>query len=134
MKTKDILKGKLCPYCNKKTKLINSSFIYAGRDFGNLWYCDNCHNYVGCHKGSSHALGRVANKELRKLKEKAHSIFDVLWKRKKRIEGISKTRARKEGYKWLSNQLKIPHRYCHIAMFNKRQCIEVILLCSKYVN
>ena len=59
-------------------------------------------------------LGRLANSALRKLKNKAHCVFDPLW--------LSGGMTRTEAYTWLAEQLGIPFRDCHIGMFDERLC------------
>lgn len=75
-----VLLGWSCPYCGNPTKLVEDTQIY-GRSYGTKCYvCEPCGAWVGCHKGTDKALGRVANKELRQLKHQAHEAFDPLWK------------------------------------------------------
>jgi hypothetical protein len=114
---KDIYKGKICPYCFKKSHFINSKEIY-GVSHGMVYACKPCKAHVGVHQGTKKAKGRLANKELRKAKIEAHKYFDSIWK-----EGEMK---RKEAYLWLSQMLNIPEEYTHIGMFNLKTCKEVI--------
>jgi hypothetical protein len=87
---------------------------------------------VGVHKGTDKPLGRMANKELRGWKGRAHAAFDPLWKRKLELyrhEGATKGWARGTGYKWLAGQLGIPAQECHIAMFDVEMCKRVVEVC-----
>ncbi len=118
-----IIRGEICPYCGNKSKLIESKEIY-GRDYGLLYICRPCDAYVGVHKGTTNAKGRLANAELRKLKIEAHKHFDTLWG-----EGKMK---RKSAYKWLSKQLNIPEEYTHIGMFSEKTLKEVIKHCEEW--
>lgn len=70
----------VCPYCGNKAELVDSAVVY-GRSYGIIWLCYPCDAYVGVHKNSPrHApLGRLANKELREWKMRAHEVFDQLW-------------------------------------------------------
>lgn len=122
---KDILKGKICPYCHIPTQYKNSVEIY-GVDYGMIYYCPKCKSYVGVHKGTKQAKGRLANAYLRKCKIEAHKYFDEIFKR-----GIMK---RTEAYKWLSEQLGLPPEYTHIGMFNPKTCKKVVELSKKYLN
>jgi len=126
-----IMSGKICPYCNAQTEFIDSSFVY-GKSYGNIYICKPCDAYVGVHKGTNTALGRLANASLRNAKKKAHEAFDPLWQRKMQ-KGFSKKIARSLAYKWLSETLKIVEEECHIGMFNEQQCEQVIALCSRYL-
>lgn len=120
-----ILKGKICPYCGKLTEYVDSAEIY-GKSYGMIYICRDCRAYVGVHDGSSKALGRLANEELRKLKNEAHYYFDKIWK----VDYMS----RREAYTWLSEQLKLPIKYTHIGMFSEKTCKDVIYLSKQFLN
>lgn len=115
-----VLLGWSCPYCGAPTKLVDDFQIY-GRSYGTKCYvCEPCGAWVGCHKNSDKALGRVANKELRELKHRAHEAFDPLWK-----EGhLPRTAA----YEVLSAAFNLPTEQTHIGMFNEDMCRKVIAL------
>jgi len=126
----DINKAEICPYCNKKPKLVDSAKIY-GKSYGMAYLCKPCDAYVNCHKGTSKPLGRLANKELRYWKRVAHEFFDPLWK--KAIEqGRTKQEARNSAYEWLSKYMDLPIKETHIGMFDIEQCKQVIKLCQPY--
>lgn len=118
----EILKGKICPYCKKPTEYIDSSYLY-GKSYGMIYICKPCDAYVGVHKGTDKALGRLANKDLRYWKKQAHYYFDQIWK--------SSLKSRRGAYKWLSVHLKIPGTYTHIGMFGVETCKKVVELCKK---
>ncbi|WP_088255607.1 zinc-finger-containing protein [Fimbriiglobus ruber] len=135
-----------CPYCGSGAKLVLGRAIYADR-WPNLsdkafWACERyptCDAYVGCHPGTETPLGRLANKELRGWKLKAHNSFDPLWKAKlakrQREQGPDpKIRARGTGYQWLAGQLGIPVEQCHIGLFDADTCRRVVTLCEPYAR
>lgn len=136
----------ICPYCGKPAEYVSSTEIYGGRDYGMAYLCRADKAYVGVHKGTDRPLGRLANKELRQWKQKAHAAFDPLWeaKFKKRHGGgegksgrpggphYKKAYARNSAYKWLANELEIPRPDCHIGMFDVEQCKRVVELCSRF--
>lgn len=122
---KEILKGKICPYCHIPTQYKNSIDVY-GIDYGMIYYCPKCQAYVGVHKGTDQAKGRLANAYLRKCKIEAHKYFDEIFKR-----GIMK---RTEAYKWLSEQLGLPTEYTHIGMFNQETCSKVVEVSKKLLQ
>lgn len=97
----------------------------VGVDYGMIYYCPQCGAYVGVHKGTDRAKGRLANAELRRCKIEAHRYFDELYKR-----GLMK---RREAYKWLSDQLGLPPEYTHIGMFNPETCAKVVDVSKKYL-
>ena len=128
---KEINQGKICPYCNKHTEFVDSSVIY-GKSYGMIYLCRDCDAYVGCHKGTNIALGSLANSELRMLRNQAHALFDPMWKAKMKRDRCSKTEARKSGYKWLAQQMRIDRKITHIGMFDEEQCKLVIEICLPY--
>lgn len=72
-----------CPYCGAGVSLQSSTIVYGGRDFGMIYVCDQhptCDAYVGVHRDTDRAKGRLANAELRCWKIRAHEAFDALWK------------------------------------------------------
>jgi len=85
-----------------------------------FWNCDPCKAYVGCHPGTTNPLGRLANSELRKAKQKAHAAFDPIWK--------SGKLKRKAAYKWLADKIGIAEQNCHIGMMDVYQCLAVVEL------
>lgn len=75
-----------CPYCAGLVEFRESSAsVYHGRDYGPIYVCKAhpaCDAYVGVHKGTKRAKGRLANPELRRAKVAAHEAFDPIWKAK----------------------------------------------------
>lgn len=120
-----IMAGKICPYCGLESKLIDSQDLY-GTDYGMMWMCKPCDAYVGCHKYTEVALGRLANKGLREFKKKAHECFDKIWR--------SKIMKRTEAYMWLSEQIGTPPEYTHMGMFGEDTCKLVIAICNKVLE
>lgn len=131
----------ICPYCDKRSRLVVGSVIYPHRPdlFGKkFWHCAACDAYVGCHDKDCHVrlsdgskkisdgtlpLGRLANAELRKAKQRAHAAFDPLWR--------SKQMTRRAAYAWLSHQLGISFENCHIGMFDIDGCRAVCVAVSR---
>lgn len=116
-----------CEYCGNDAVLVTGKEIYPHRrDLYNLqfWSCLPCGAWVGCHKNSDAVpLGRLANAELRKAKSAAHAAFDPIWK-----DG---NKRRSDAYYWLSKQLNVPFKECHIGMFNIATCAEVVRVCAE---
>lgn len=131
-KRQDIISGQWCPYCDQPTVLIDSAEIYNGRSYGWAWTCRTCFAYVGCHKGTTNALGRVADQRLRSIKRSTHAIFDPLWKKLMKISNYSKVEARTAMYMWLSLYTRIPLEECHIGMFDEEQCQETLHIINKF--
>ena len=108
-----------CPYCSRLAVFVDSKEIY-GTSYGMVYLCRPCDAYVGVHKGTDRPLGRLANKELREWKKKAHSFFDPIWK-EGRFKGM-----RDKAYKWLSEQMGLPKEETHIGMFDIALCKRVV--------
>lgn len=126
-----------CPYCHADAVLVGGSAIYPHRPdlfHKYFWACWPCDAYVGCHprghhgrEDGTHPLGRLANTDLRKAKQRAHEAFDPLWK-----GGNGMTR--REAYKWLAARLGISFNNCHIGMFDEATCLAVELICKEHRN
>ncbi|MFA8451791.1 MAG: zinc-finger-containing protein [Bacteroidales bacterium] len=108
-----IYSAEKCPYCGKSTELGNDKH-------GAFYRCKPCNAYVGTHRDTTNALGRLANAGLREAKMAAHDAFDKLWK-----EGDMD---RKTAYKYLSGRLSIPVQYTHIGYFSVATCKQVVLI------
>lgn len=122
---KQIFHGEICPYCEAKPEYVDSSVIY-GQSYGMIYLCRQCRAYVGVHKGTDQALGRLANKELREQKKKAHAAFDPLWQ--------DRHMKRKDAYDWLSQKLGTPREYTHIGMFSVETCKKVVELANNLLR
>lgn len=108
-----------CPYCGQQAEYVDSAVIY-GRSYGMVYLCRQCDAYVGVHKGTDQPLGRLANRELRRWRNRAHAMFDPLWQ-KGRFR-----RRRNDAYAWLAEKMGLPKEETHIAMFDIPQCKQVI--------
>lgn len=120
-----IMKGKVCPYCKRRSVFVDSSEVY-GTSYGMIYLCRPCKAWVGVHKGTNKSLGRLANSNLREYKKEAHKYFDQIWK--------SGKMTRHGAYKWLSNELHIKKEFTHIGMFNEETCQKVINLSKRIIN
>lgn len=125
-------KGLQCPYCGGDTELIDSSIMYGGRSYGWMYRCEGCFAYVGCHKGTTEALGRLAGTTLRELKMETHKHFDAIWERVWKESNYNKLEARTGCYMWLARYMRIPMEDAHIGMMDEEQCREAIHLCIKF--
>lgn len=118
---KFVFTGRICPYCCCASKMVDSASIYKGVSYGMIHLCPECGAYVGCHKNTYVGFGRLANKELRIAKRKAHHYFDQLWS--------PRVYKRPLLYKWLSERLNLPKEFTHIGMADVNKCEEIIELC-----
>lgn len=122
----------ICPYCGQLSKFLPSSEGIYSKDYGPVYACMPCRAWVGCHHGTRTALGRLANKELRIAKMRAHAAFDPLWKKRTDNKHLKKHKSRAKAYSWLSETLGIPSEHCHIGMFDVEVCKRVIEVCNAY--
>ena len=122
----------ICRYCGGIIKLVPAKAVYGestgrlGMTGEYLYQCQNCNARVGCHKGTTRALGNVANEVLRLKRMETHRVFDVLWKRRH----MTRTGA----YRWLAAELHLSEGRAHIGGFEMDQCQQVIDLCEKEWN
>lgn len=121
----EILNGAVCPYCGRPSELIDSAEIYNGVSYGMAYICRPCDAYVGCHKGTIKAFGRLADAELRHYKHLAHGIFDMIWK--------NHFMDRHNAYTWLSKQLGSERELTHMGMFDVEECKKVIEISKNYL-
>lgn len=135
------MRAPTCPYCNLPSVLTDSSVIY-GRSYGPIYLCGPCKAYVGCHKGTTEPLGRLADAELREWKKRAHSAFDPIWQGAVALaiaanggpkRGL-KHKARSGAYARLAAALSIPFADCHIGMFDVDKCKAVVQVCSAWTE
>lgn len=111
----------LCPYCNAVAERTTGARIHPKRtDLAEkvFYMCRPCRAWVGCHPNTTRPLGRLANHELRRAKQAAHTSLDFLWN--------TGTMSRKEAYQWLAGAMNIPSKGCHIGMFDVAQCEKVV--------
>lgn len=113
----------LCSYCDKPAKLIDSEQLYGVSYNMKMWICRPCNAWVGCHRGTTRPLGRLANRTLRHWKIRAHKAFDKKWKGKQR-------RSRKKAYTWLAKRMNLNESQCHIGKFDVAQCVQVVEICK----
>lgn len=115
------MKKPICPYCGKDSELVRGREVYPHLPVlaDKLYYkCFPCQAWVGTHKGTMKPLGNLAKAQLRKLKMRAHEVFDVLWR--------SRMMSRTEAYALMAEELKIKVEDAHIGLFSEEQCREVI--------
>lgn len=108
-----------CPYCGEKAEYVDTIEIY-GKSYGMAYLCRPCDAYVGVHDGTDTPLGRLANRELRRWRNRAHAAFDPLWQK-----GPYRRR-RNDAYAWLARKMGLTKEETHIAMFDVEQCKQVI--------
>lgn len=132
---KGLFKGEICPYCQCTTELVPGELIYPHRAHEHprpaflekkYYLCRmNSDHYVGTYDDNITSLGRIADAELRNLKQQGHRAFDPLWKDKTHFN------SQKAAYKWLSEKMNLPIEITHFGMFTNEQCADAIEYCHK---
>lgn len=90
-----------------------------------FWRCNACGRYVGCHPGTTQALGYPADAETRKARSAAHVAFDVLWKHH--------LMTRAGAYKWLRERMGVNHDV-HIGQLNETDALRVAQIARDFVG
>lgn len=114
----------ICQYCSKPAKRIKGKELFPQRpNLYQKWFfiCYPCDAWAGAN--CVHYEPVLANAELRFWRNAAHYIFDQIWKDREMTRG--------KAYKWLAKQMGIHKDKCHMGLFNKEQCKEVIRLCKE---
>ncbi len=128
---KDILTGKICPYCKCGTIRVTDREIYGPHSNFNKSFIqciENKDHYVGTFRNGQ-SLGRLANADLRKLKRQGHEVFDKLW------QGNNATfKTRDKAYIWLSKKMKLSKELTHFAMFNEEQCLQSFMIVNRFMK
>lgn len=91
------------------------------------WVCRPCDAWVACHPFSDEPMGRLANKELRRLRHEAHRVFDLVWQDRHK-------RSRYNAYSWLSLHLGKPRHLVHIGYFDEEDCRKTIEICTNFLK
>jgi hypothetical protein len=132
--------GLLCLYCKLPAKFMQSSaHIYNGRDYGAVWVCSGtCDAYVGAHPDGS-PKGRLADKQLRLIKQRVHALFDPLWLDHglaypdvPRCNGHMRKIMRNRAYAWLAERMDIEPEKCHVGMFDTAECLAAIAIINEH--
>lgn len=114
-----------CYYCGRSIR----PSTHRGRP---VWECASCLARVGANPDGT-PKGTPADPIDRTLRQKAHEVFDCLWRAKMVKEQITQREARSAGYNWLAGQLNIEPELCHIAMMHGDTLRRVIAVCRPYV-
>ncbi len=120
------MSGPVCDYCGNPSELVRGKVMYPHIHKLHgipMWACMPCRAWCGCHPGTEIPLGRLANSGLRKAKMAAHAAFDSKWKGKG-------SKVRRESYYWLSKELGIDFKDCHIGMMDEAMCARVVEVCQ----
>lgn len=119
-----------CQHCSEPPVYLSSSArFYGGRDFGPVWYCEQCSARVSCHRGTRDPLGTCADVETRHARKAAHAAFDPLWK-----DGVERGFSNRiDAYAWLAEAMDLPPIAAHMGLFGEYQAWAVVMLCRDRV-
>lgn len=118
----------ICNHCGSRVILCTNDVVY-GRQYGWPWiyYCPDCHAYVGCHRGTKRALGTLANDLERRKRCRLHELFDSLWKGKKNSHY-----KRSRAYYELSRRLNVHE--AHIGSMNGDMLNAAYVVINQMIN
>lgn len=124
--------------CGEPARLTTGREVYpnnSGLHRKNIWKCDRCEGYVGCHGDTTEPLGTPAGPALRNARITLHNrMVDPLWKTAVKSGGykpetdlaaakITKA-ARGRVYAFLAHRMGLSRDDCHVSMFTIEQCRE----------
>lgn len=109
---------KVCNICGGKVEYISTHKIFGrflkyGEKSGFCYHCKECGAIVGTHADRPlEAYGLLANKEMRKMRQRNHDMFDKFWKNKQQ---------RTKMYRKLAAEMDIPEEECHFGYFTEEE-------------
>lgn len=118
-----------CTKCGNLAIKVKGDYIYKNRPdlyHITIWLCQSCEARVGCYPKSDIPRGNFADAEDRKYRMMAHAHFDEIWK-----TGIM---CRSEAYAWLSLEMELSSKMCHISSMDASQCKKVIEVVERYLK
>ncbi|MGI9499731.1 MAG: zinc-finger-containing protein [Geminicoccaceae bacterium] len=110
-----------CLHCGGACRLTDGAEVYPHRpDLHDkpIFVCDHCDARVGCHPGTTRALGFACDAKTRNACMLLHDrMLDPLWK-----EEADRKTDRRAAYKFLAKALGIEAHDCHTGMFTLERC------------
>lgn len=114
----------LCIECGKEAEFTEGKKGPAGKEVSAMLYVfPGCGAFCGTHDGTNIPLGAPANEQTRKYRLLLHRIFDSKW--------AGGHEARNNAYIWLAEQMGMPLKYCHFALFDIRRCRKALAILLK---
>lgn len=117
-----------CNICGGQVEYTETAKVYGRKNLryqtsGYCYHCLNCGAIVGTHKARpDEAMGLLADKEMAKMRQKSHDLFDKLWKT---------CDERTAMYHKLADELDIPFEECHFGYFDKEQLRKIYSILVK---
>lgn len=110
-----------CHLCNSPVVMLRNRVVY-GKDSGFwpfVYWCLGCGANTGVHNGSIYPKGKLADKETRAARIRAHALFDPLWQ--------ENHMTRSEAYTYLGHLMgRAPDDQIHIGNLDAEECMEVV--------
>lgn len=129
----------ICPACGTAARLTVGAEVHRRKPHlaeRPIWKCDTCPDaYVGCHDGTTVALGTPADKATREARHSLHRWkLDALWQqavalsaysrapRNKGVQADIKKTARQRVYAYLADRMGLTVAETHTGLFSSDQC------------
>lgn len=125
----------ICIECGARGQLTTGAVAHPNRPdlHEQAFYVCSCGAGVGCHPGTTLPLGRPAGPDTARARDRAHRVFDPLW-RAKEARGMRRSKARGLAYSWLAGELGLPPKETHISWFDRATCERVIEICTPHAE
>lgn len=120
---------KRCDSCGSANIERTTNDVIYGQAYGkwpHIYFCNECRAAVGCHVGTFIPLGKMADRQTRYLRKKAHCEFDRIWQ-----DGLM---SREDAYNWLAEQLQIEQNECHLSWISKDQLKKTIEVSTSFLT
>ncbi len=120
-----------CPYCSSLTLRMTGRELHPARpDLINKHYhvCRACDAWAVCSDGTWDPIGPLANAELRRARQDAHSSLEGIWSNAAKDHQWSTSKARNLTYIWMSDEMSIDQKDLQIGRFGLEQCNLLILI------
>jgi hypothetical protein len=119
-----------CGCDNKKSRrLCYGDLIYPHRkDLHKLcfWVCDDCGNYVGCHRRTESPLGCIATPEIKRARQHIHRILDPIWQNKNISRNkLYKAISKEVGWKYHTAMIKSIEEARRVYLIVRRMASEI---------
>jgi hypothetical protein len=119
----------ICMECDRRAYMVTGLLAYPHKPEWSkriFWKCE-CGALASCHPGTAIAAARPASGATRYARKMAHDAFDAIWEAKAGIGSLASSRARKNAYRWLAEQMGL--EVVHIGWLGREDCERVVRIC-----
>lgn len=123
------LRPTVCNICGGEVEYVELTKVYGnylkyGKKSGYCYHCTKCGATVGTHEDRPlDAFGILADKKMCELRQKAHSLFDKLWRNHEE---------RTKMYQKLADAMQIPVEECHFSYFSVEELEKSLIFLKKW--